>query len=192
MNARRFIIAQSLIMAVGSIVFPFYLLLIKNVGESYAQFGWAYGLFMLTAAFTYSFIGRVSDRIGDQKLLLIYTWGMAAIMLIIPLVTTVWQVYVIQIVMGLLGAIQKNTEKTVLARDVNKKTAGKTIGNYHLKVTFWSAVGVITTGYLIDFLTIATLFYLTSIIYMISSFVVWRSRQNLNPAISGLDNHNTR
>lgn len=189
MNVRRFVTAQSLIMAAGSIVFPFYLLLIKNVGESYAQFGWAYGLFMLTAAFVYPLIGRIGDQAGDQKLLLIYTWGMAVLMLIIPLITAVWQVYLVQVVMGILGAVQKNTEKTVLARDVKKETAGKTIGNYHLKVSFWSAVGVILTGYLIDFLTLATLFYLASILYIIASFVVWRSAKQ---TISCQDNRSIR
>jgi MFS family permease len=189
MNVRRFIAAQSLIMAAGSIVFPFYLLLIKNVGENYAEFGWAYGLFMLTAAFTYPLIGRMGDRLGDQQLLLLYTWGMALLMILIPLITQVWQVYLIQIAMGILGAVQKNTEKTVLVRDVKKETAGKTIGNYHLKVSLWSAAGVILTGYLIDFLTLATLFYLASILYMIASFVVWRST---NQAISGQDNRSIR
>ena len=174
MNVRRFIVAQSLIMAAGSIIFPFYLLLIKNVGDNYAQFGWAYGLFTLTAAFAYPLIGRIGDRIGDQKLLLIYTWSMAVLMLVIPLITAVWQVYLIQIAMGILGAVQKNTEKSVLVRDVKKETAGKLIGTYHFKVSLWSAVGIILTGYLIDFLTIACLFYLTSILYIISSFVVWR------------------
>lgn len=192
MNVRRFVVAQSLIMAAGSIVFPFYLLLIKNVGDSYAQFGWAYGLFTLTAAFAYPLIGRIGDRVGDQKLLLIYTWGMALLMLVIPLITDVWQVYIIQIGMGILGAVQKNTEKSILARDVNKKTAGKTIGSYHLKVSFWSAVGVIATGYLIDFLTIGSLFYLTSILYIISSFVVWRSGRKADRIIFESDNHNIR
>lgn len=39
------------------------------------------------------------------------------------------------------GAVQKNTEKTVLARHVDKGKAGKEIGQYH-----------------VDFLTIGTIF----------------------------------
>ncbi|MFC4618159.1 MFS transporter [Camelliibacillus cellulosilyticus] len=174
MTIRRFVVAQSLLMTAGSVVFPFYLLLIKNIGDSYAQFGWAYGLFTLTAAMIYPVIGRLSDKIGDQKLLLFYTWGMAALMLLIPLITEVWEVYLIQIVMGFLGAVQKVTEKTVLARETEKRSAGKRIGNYHLWVSLCSAAGIILTGYLVDFLTIATLFYVASILYLIASFVIWR------------------
>lgn len=174
MNFRRFLVVQSFIMTAGSIVFPFYLLVIKNIGESYSEFGWAYGLFTLTSALVYPLVGRLEDRWGDKRLLIIYTISMAFVMLIIPLITRVWGVYVIQIAMGMLGAVQKNTEKTVIARDVQKKTAGKAIGNYHLRISLWSAVGIIVTGYLVDFLTIATLFYITSLLYIIAFVILLR------------------
>lgn len=174
MNFRKFLISQSILITAGSVVFPFYLLLIKNVGDSYSQFGWAYGLFTLTAAFTYPIIGRLGDRFGDRNMLLIYTLGMAAVMLVIPLLYLVWQVYLIQIVMGILGAVQKNTEKAFLARNNEPENAGKQIGNYHLYISLWSGIGIILTGYLIDFLTIASLFYLISFVYVIASFVIIR------------------
>lgn len=174
MNFRKFLIAQSILIAASSIVFPFYLLLIRNIGDSYSQFGWAYGLFTLTAALAYPIIGRLGDRFGDKTMLLVYTLGMAAVMLIIPLLFYVWQVYVIQVVMGILGAIQKNTEKAYLARDNARETAGTRIGNYHLHVSLWSGIGIIITGYIIDFLTIASLFYLISFVYMLASFVIMK------------------
>lgn len=179
MNYRKFVIAQSILMTAGSIVFPFYLLLIKNLGDNYAEFGWAYGVFTLTAALLYPVIGRLSDRIGDQNLLLFYTLSMAVMMFIIPLIIHLWEVYLLQVVMGFLGALQKNTEKSIIARDVKKETAGKVIGEYHFKISLWSAFGIIVTGYLIDFLTIASLFYLASILYMISSVVIWRKAAEL-------------
>ncbi|MFZ3577565.1 MFS transporter [Virgibacillus sp. DJP39] len=175
MNFRKFLTAQSILITAGSVVFPFYLLLIKNVGESYSQFGWAYGLFTLSAAFTYPIIGRFGDKFGDKRMLLMYTWGMAAVMLIIPLLIHVWQVYIIQIVMGILGAVHKNTEKAFLARDIDKSIAGKRIGSYHLNVSIWSGLGIILTGYLIDFLTIASLFYLISFVYILASFVILKA-----------------
>ncbi len=45
MTYRRFVASQSIIMMAGSMVFPFYILLLRNVGNSFSQFGWAYGLF---------------------------------------------------------------------------------------------------------------------------------------------------
>lgn len=165
MNHKRFIAYQGTIGMASAMIFPFYILLLKNVGNSYAQFGWAYGLFALTAALCYPLIGKAADRIGDKALLAIYSWGMASILLCFPLATEVWHVYLLQVLMGVLGAVQKNSEKTVLARYVSKDTAGKQIGHYHTWTSIAAALAVIATGYLVDFLTIASIFYIASLAF---------------------------
>ncbi|HSI66362.1 MAG TPA: MFS transporter [Planococcus sp. (in: firmicutes)] len=165
MNYKRFIYYQGTVGMASGMIFPFYILLIKNVGDSYAQFGWAYGLFALTAACCYPLIGRYADRAGDKTLLSIYSWGMAVTLLFFPLASEVWHVYILQIFMGVLGAVQKNSEKTVLARYVAKESAGTQIGNYHIWTSVLGAIAVIATGYLVDFFTIASIFYIASIIF---------------------------
>ncbi|WP_029333133.1 MFS transporter [Exiguobacterium oxidotolerans] len=166
MNYPLFLRVQSIILMSSSVIFPFYLLLIRELGDSYAQFGLAYGLFTVTSAFAYLAIGRFSDRFGDRVLLVVHTLGMALLLLYIPVVTAISHVYFIQIAMGLLGAIQKNTEKTVLARqEIATTVVGRHIGGYHFKTSLWSAGGIIVAGYLIDFLTIGSLFYIISVCY---------------------------
>jgi MFS family permease len=150
MNYKRFILYQGTVGMASSMIFPFYILLIKNVGTSYSQFGWAYGLFALTAALSFPLIGKLADRAGDTILLFVYSWGMALVLLAFPLAYEIWHVYILQIVMGVLGAVQKNSEKTVLARYVNKVSAGKEIGSYHIWTSSGAAVAVIATGYLVD------------------------------------------
>lgn len=151
MKYKKFILYQGIIGMASSMIFPFYVLLLNNVGRSYSQFGWAYGLFALTAALTYPFVGKLADKIGDKLLLILYSWGMAVILLIFPLAYEIWHVYMLQIFMGILGAVQKNSEKTVLARNVKKESAGKEIGTYHIWTSIAAAVAVIATGYLVDF-----------------------------------------
>ncbi|MDR7071352.1 MFS transporter [Fictibacillus barbaricus] len=175
MNDRTFVTSQSLLMTASSMVFPFYLLLIRNIGDSYSQFGLAYGLFALTGALAHPVIGRLSDKIGDRTLLLLYTWGMAGMMLVVPIIETVSALYALQIVMGVLGAVQKTTEKTALSRQSSGKQIGRKIGNYHLWTSVWGAAAVIATGYLIDFLTIGSLFYLASLLYVISAVILMKS-----------------
>ncbi|MFJ7975553.1 MFS transporter [Peribacillus sp. JNUCC 23] len=174
MNYRRFFIYQGTVGMAASMIFPFYVLLLKNAGSSYSQFGWAYGLFALTAALSYSVIGKFADRVGDKALLILYSWGMALVLLTFPLAYEIWQVYLLQIVMGLLGAVQKNSEKTVLARSVKKETAGKEIGRYHMGTSIGAAIAVIATGYLVDFLTIGSIFYLASIVFAWSGFYIMK------------------
>ena len=174
MNTRKFILYQGTVGMAASMIFPFYILLLKNVGNSYAQFGWAYGLFALTAALSYPVIGKFADKAGDKALLIVYSWGMALILLVFPLAFEIWHIYFLQILMGVLGAVQKNSEKTVLARTVQKETAGKEIGRYHVWTSIGAAVAVIGTGYLVDFLTIGSIFYLASIVFAWSGFYMLR------------------
>ncbi|MCM3237525.1 MFS transporter [Heyndrickxia oleronia] len=172
MTYKRFLYFQSIIVMASSMIFPFYVLLLKNVGDSYSQFGWAYGLFALTSAFAYPLIGKFSDKLGDKVLLILYSWSMAILLLFFPLVTEVWQVYILQIMMGILGAIQKNTEKTALARKVAKETAGMEIGKYHIWTSVGAALAIILTGYMVDFITIGSIFYLASVLYLISGIIL--------------------
>lgn len=74
--------------------------------------------------------------------------------------------------MGILGAVQRNTEKTSLARKVEQKKAGYEIGKYHVWTSVGGAVAVIATGYLVDFFTIGTIFYIASILYAVSGIVL--------------------
>lgn len=180
---KKFIVYQSTVGIAASMVFPFYVLLLKNAGGSYSQFGWAYGLFALTAAISYPVIGKFADKAGDKVLLATYSWGMAVLLLLFPIAHEIWHVYALQIGMGLLGAVQKNSEKTVLARAVNKETAGKEIGRYHIWTSIGAAVAVIATGYLVDFLTIGSLFYLASIIFAWSGFYTWKGEKKQSAAI---------
>ncbi|OES43471.1 MFS transporter [Domibacillus iocasae] len=177
MNYRQFVLSQSIIFMASSMVFPFYVLLLRNVGDSYSQFGWAYGLFALTSALSYPVIGKWADQSGDRTLLLFYSLAMAFILLLFPLVTNVWQVYVLQIVMGVLGAVQKNTEKAVLARRADKKQVGADMGRYHFWTSIAAAAAIIITGYLVDFLTIATIFYIASLLYAWSGIVIWKKKK---------------
>jgi len=71
-------------------------------------------------------------------------------------------------------AVQKNSEKTVLARTVQKETAGREIGRYHVWTSVAAAIVVIATGYLIDFLTIGSIFYLASIVFAWSGFYIMK------------------
>ncbi|RBN36466.1 MFS transporter, partial [Priestia megaterium] len=56
MTYKQLLHSQSLMITASSIVLPFYLLLLRNLGDSYSQFGLAYGIFALTAALSHPLI----------------------------------------------------------------------------------------------------------------------------------------
>ncbi|WP_409296989.1 MFS transporter [Peribacillus sp. SCS-26] len=167
--------SQSIALMASSVTFPFYLLFIKNLGSSYTSFGFAYGLFILSSAFFHLPIGRVLDRTGSKSLLILYSFGMAVVYLFIPLLTSLSQVYIIQIVLGFLGGLQKTAEKGMVAELTEGKQRGRQIGGYHFWTSLFSAAAVFATGLLIDFFTVNALFYIASIFFLGSGLILLKS-----------------
>lgn len=162
---RYFILSQSLATMASSVSFPFYLLFIKNIGSNFSSFGFAYGLFTLSSALFHRWIGSASDKIGSRKFLIGYAWGMAFLFLLIPEVDTLTGVYIMQVALGFLGAVQKTCEKTMAGEIFHGEGAGRKIGLYHFWTSLFASFAVFATGVLIDFFTISFIFYIGSFLF---------------------------
>jgi MFS family permease len=162
------LVSQSILLFGSGIVFPFYVIFIKEVGASFTQFGIAYALFSLSAAFTHIYAGKLSDKIGRKILLLINSWGTAIIFLIFPIATTIYEVYFLQIFLGFFGALYKTGEKAMVADFSTKNKRGEEIGHYHALISISSAIAVVVGGYLIDLFTLPIIFYVGSFFLFIS------------------------
>ncbi|MGP4081223.1 MFS transporter [Pseudalkalibacillus sp. R45] len=172
------VISQSSVFFASSLIFPFYILFIKNVGSSFAQFGLSYGLFGLSSALLHPVIGKLSSRIDHRLFLLVNAWGMATVLLFFPHVSSIGQVYVIQLFLGMFGALQKHGEKIMIAELTDGSERGVKIGNYHFWTSIFSAFAIIAGGYLADYLTINIIFYMSSVLYFVSGLVVLNIRNH--------------
>ncbi|MEK3890177.1 MFS transporter [Bacillus sp. FSL K6-3431] len=169
---RWVVISQSIAILGSSLVFPFYLIFIKEVGGGFLQYGISYGLFMMSSALVHLFIGKLSDRVGRKLFLLINSWGMAVLLLFFPIVSMVWQVYVLQISLGIVGAMQKTSEKALLADFTDGANRGFVIGRYHFWTSIFSGGAVMLGGFIIDLFTLDIIFYISSFILFVSGFFI--------------------
>jgi MFS family permease len=169
---RLLVMSQSITFFASSLIFPFYILFLKNVGSTFSAFGLSYGLFGLSSAFVYLLLGRLPERIENRYLLLISCWGMALILLTFPHVSSIEQVFIIQVILGIFGALQKHGEKMLLATYTDPTNRGEKIGNYHFWTALFSSIAIISAGVLADFFTINAIFYISSILYFASGFLL--------------------
>ncbi|WP_139364881.1 MFS transporter [Sutcliffiella halmapala] len=174
MNLKWVIISQSVVLFGTGLVFPFYILFLREVGGNFSEFGLAYGLFTISAALVHRWIGSYSDKWGRKIFLLLNAWGTATLFLLFPLVTTIWQVYLLQVILGVFGAMQKTSEKAIIADFTDGNSRGRAIGHYHFWISIFSGFAVIAGGYVIDFLTIDLIFYIGSLILFISGWFVMK------------------
>ena len=118
---------QSFVLFGTGIVFPFYIIFINKIGANFTQFGIAYALFAISSAFVHKLIGGYSDKFGRKIFLLINSWGVAFLFLIFPLATNIYQVYVLQAILGIFGAMQRTSEKAIVADFTDGKERGRII-----------------------------------------------------------------
>ncbi|WP_437132392.1 MFS transporter [Bacillus atrophaeus] len=171
------ILSQSSVFFASSLIFPFYILFIKNIGSSYTQFGLSYGLFGLSGALIHPLLGRLSARVDNRYFLMANSWGMAVLLLYFPHISDVSQVYIVQVLLGLFGAMQKHGEKILIADYTDSGERGRKIGSYHFWTAVFSAAAIILGGFLADFFTVYIIFYASSIVFFVSGLMLYQNRE---------------
>lgn len=170
-SVRWLIRSQSVYTLAAGMIYPYYLLFLKNLGNSYAKYGLAFAVFTIASAVASQWLAGRLDRIGC-RLMVAGSLGMMAAMLIFPWIASYAGVLALQVLMGVCSAAQKMGERQLLADYTEPGARGGTIGNYHFWTSVASGLAVIIGGYVIDWLTIDALFYASAAMYGISAWMM--------------------
>ncbi|GLX66037.1 MFS transporter [Paenibacillus glycanilyticus] len=176
MNLSWLIRSQSLVTLASGMIYPYYLLFLKNLGNSYSKYGLAFAVFTISSALVSQWLAPRLDRYS-QRMLIASSMGMMAAMLAFPWVMSYSVVLLLQLLMGICNAMQKMSERQLLADYTIPGGRGAAIGNYHFWTTVASGIAVVLGGYLIDWLTINVLFYFSALVYAASAWAVWRMQK---------------
>src|SRR5690625_8011123 len=104
----NFFVAGSMTM-----VLPFISLYIQSFGDfsdSYVQSwsGWIFAVTFVTAFFFSPIWGRIGDKYGRKNILIISATGLATSVLLMGFATSVWQLFLLRMMMGIFtGFIPK-------------------------------------------------------------------------------------
>ncbi|MFC4101297.1 MFS transporter [Paenibacillus xanthanilyticus] len=178
MNIRWLIRSQTMVTLAAGMIYPYYLLFLKNLGNSFTKYGLAFAVFTISSAVASQWLARSVDRHG-KRMLVASSLGMMAAMAAFPWVMSYSVVLLLQLLMGVCGAMQKMSERTLLADLTERGNRGKTMGEYQFWTSVASGLAVVFGGYLIDLLTIDALFYVSAGIYGASAWVTWRHKRVL-------------
>ncbi|CAH1211662.1 MULTISPECIES: MFS transporter [unclassified Paenibacillus] len=175
-NIRWLVRSQSIVTLASGMIYPYYLLFLKNLGNSYSKYGLAFAVFTISSAAASQWLAPRMDRQARQ-MLAVSAFGMAAAMLAFPWVGSYIWVLLLQMLMGLCNAMQRMSERVLLADYTEPGRRGHAVGHYHFWTAAASGFAVILGGMLIDWLTIDVLFYLSALLYVMSGIAVWRASQ---------------
>ena len=177
LNYRLFLLSSSVVALAIGLFMPFYIVFIQNFGGSIQSFGLAIGLMAIAESVTAYFVGKHSDLLGRKTFLVIAEFSTAAIIIAYTLITTLTQLYVLQIINGVIQAMEGTMVATLLADVTVKETRGTDIGKYRATTGIIAGLAMIAGGYIVGALGINIIFYITAALMCISGLVVLQIKE---------------
>lgn len=167
----NFFVAGSMTM-----VLPFLSLYIETFGNFTNQYvqnwsGWAFGI-TFVAAFIFSPIwGRIGDKYGRKKILVVSALGLGLSVFLMGSVTSVFQLFLLRLFMGVFtGFISMSL--ALISTQTPKNIAGRVLGTLQTGSITGSLMGPLIGGVIADSVGYAMTFHWTSITIFLSAFLV--------------------
>jgi len=159
-----------------TMVVPFLSLYIDSFGnysESYVQ-RWAGLTFAITfvTAFVFAPIwGRVSDKYGRKKILIMSATGIGLSVLLMGFATSVWQLFLLRLIMGIVTGFIPMSQ-ALISTQTPKEVAGRVLGTLQTGSITGQLFGPLLGGTLADAFGYSSSFKWVSVTIFISAILV--------------------
>lgn len=172
-NYKVFLVANSIFAFAFGLFTPFYVIFLRDFGGGVQQFGFAIGLMALSQALISYFIGKYADKFGRKIFLLINGFVTSILIFGYSLITSLIQLYILQILNGMIMALGATTETTFLGDITEKQFRGRDVGKYHAAVGVMAAIAMMGGGYIVGELGFNIIFYITSSIIFVATLILF-------------------
>lgn len=154
-----------------SLVMPFLPLYVEQLGVTDPQSlniwsGLVFSITFLFSAIASPFWGGLADRKGRKVMLLRSALGMAIVMVLMGMATSIWQFLALRALLGLLGGFVPNAN-ALIATQVPRKRSGWALGWLSTGAVSGSLIGPLIGGLLADSFGLRPVFYITATVLFI-------------------------
>jgi len=169
-------------------VLPFISLYVDSFGnfsETYVQnwSGWIFAITFVTAFIFSPIWGRIGDKYGRKKILIISATGIGLSVLLMGFATNVWQLFLLRLFMGVVTGFIPISQ-AFIATQTPKEIAGRVLGTLQTGSITGTLMGPLLGGVLADTLGYATSFKMVSITVFISALIVLFGIKEVNVKLS--------
>ncbi|MFZ3076823.1 MAG: MFS transporter [Candidatus Aenigmatarchaeota archaeon] len=168
-NYGLFLLSESFLSLGLGLFTPFLYIFLQDFGGSPEQFGFSIGILLLAAGITSYFAGKHSDRIGRKIFLVVGGLVLSGTVFAYTIITSLVQLYVLQIINGIVSSIQLTAGTSFLGDITKKATRGKDVGKYHALIQIMAAIAIMLGGVIVGQLGFKIIFYIAGIIMFVST-----------------------
>ncbi len=172
-NLKIFTISNTLMAFAFGLFGPFYIIFINDIGGSIENFGIAMGLVVLSGAVLSIVAGKYSDLMGRKPLLIMGGYASAIVVLLYTFIDSLWQLYALQVISGLIISVFETSESAYLADITKKQKRGADVGKYSAYAGFAEAIAIFAGGFLARRFGFEIIFYAVSIIFIIATTIMF-------------------
>lgn len=171
-NYKVFLFSNSILGLAFGLFSPFWMIFLKDFGGSMEQFGFAIGLMIFAQAIASYFAGKYSDKFGRKIFLIIGGFILSAVIFGYTVINSLIQLYILQIINGITSAMQMTMETSFLGDTTKKASRGINVGKYHTIVGIVTGLAMMAGGFVAGQLGFEIIFYITSILVLISTIIL--------------------
>lgn len=171
---------NSLILVAGAMLGPIYAVFVQDLGGNLLNAGMTAGLLALTSGITAFVAGKFTDKIKRTSniLLLGYVLSGVVYLLYIP-VNSIWQLYIVQIINGLVITIPAPAFDKLYALHLNKKSTGSEYGEWEATWYISYGIGAIMGGSIASVFGFKAVFIVMSALCFLSACYVKSKHKEL-------------
>ncbi|NRD77065.1 hypothetical protein HPT25_06085 [Bacillus sp. BRMEA1] len=156
------------VLVIQTAIFPYYLLFLKNIGETYSAFSLLYALFALSSAACFYALTWIPHQIPMNRMYSISLFGLGVSMISVPLAVNIFHVSLIQCFMGIFQALYKLSEKEFDKKD---KLSWRKENIHQFILQLIIVASILGAGFIFDWFSVHMLFYLAGAWYMVNSWL---------------------
>ncbi|WP_418909857.1 MFS transporter [Bacillus pinisoli] len=169
-------IANFFVAASATMVLPFLSLYIETFGtftDDYVQkwSGFVFSITFLSALFFSPIWGRVSDKHGYKRILMITGFGISVSVFFMGFVNSVEQLFLLRLIMGIVTGFIP-TSIAFISSQASKESAGKTLATLQTGTVSGSLLGPLLGGLIVDLVGFQYTFILTSFFIFAAAVLV--------------------
>ena len=152
---------------------PFYVVYAQQIGGTIENLGIAFGILVLVESLTSYIFGKYSDKVGRRPFLMIVGYSNTIILFLYTIITTVAQLYVIQIFLGIVDSMEKTISTAFLGDITKRNKRGLQIGKYNTVVGIFGGISLMLGGLLINRYGFQIIFYIGSFFVFLATSMLF-------------------